>query len=123
MLNRYQKVFYIQRFGGVNTMTASAMAELERKRQEPRARLSRRVFGQPKVWVPAAAALLAAIIGYGLWAVLAQTQAPVSYAGTLEIRVTDAQRMIYPPSMSSLVISRFVRLGRRVTPMEQDGEL
>ena len=104
-------------------MTACAMAELERKRQEPRARLSRRFFGQPKVWVPVAAALLAAIIGYGLWAVLAQTQAPVSYAGTLEIRVTDAQRMIYPPSMSSLVISRFVRLGRRVTPMEQDGEL
>ena len=67
-----------------------AMAELERERRESRAPLSRRLFGQPKVWVPVAAALLLAIIGYGLWAVLTPTQAPVSYAGILEIRVTDA---------------------------------
>lgn len=69
---------------------SSAMAELARKRREAPAPLSRRLFGQPKVWVPVAAALLLAIIGYGLWAVLTPTQAPVSYAGILEIRVTDA---------------------------------
>jgi len=67
-----------------------AMAELERKRQESRARLSRRLFWRPKVWVPVAAALLAAIIGYSLWGVLTPTEAPVSYAGMLEIRVIDA---------------------------------
>jgi len=67
-----------------------AMAELERKRQESRARLSRRLFWRPKVWVPVAAALIVAIIGYSLWAVLTPTEAPVSYAGILEIRVTDA---------------------------------
>lgn len=69
---------------------SQAMAELEQKRQRPRPSLLRRLLIQPRVWAPVAAALVLALIGFGLWTMFAPATTPVAYAGTLEIRVTDA---------------------------------
>jgi len=65
-----------------------AMVELDQKRQE--LPLLQRLFKQPRVWAPIAAALVLAIIGYGVWSMFIPAPTPVAYAGILEVRVTDA---------------------------------
>ena len=67
-----------------------AMVELEEKRKESPAPWLQRLFRQPKVWAPVAAALLVAIVGFSLWTVLTPVSPPLVYAGVLEVRVTDA---------------------------------
>ena len=69
---------------------SQARAELEQKRQESQLPLLQRLFRQPKVWAPMAAALMLAIVGYSLWTVFIPVSPPVAYAGILEVRVTDA---------------------------------
>ena len=50
--------------------------------------LLQRLFKQPRVWAPIVAALVLAIIGYGLWSMFIPAPTPVAYAGILEVRVT-----------------------------------
>jgi hypothetical protein len=69
---------------------SQAIAQLEQKRQQSRAPLVLRLFRQRRVWAPVAATIALALIGYGLWTVLSPTPTPMAYAGTLEVRVTDA---------------------------------
>jgi len=68
------------------------MAQSEQKRSKPGLPLLERLLAKPRIWAPVAAALVLAIMAYGLWAMLISGPTPVVYAGILEIRVTDAPK-------------------------------